>query len=133
MIWRNVLLSALATTLVIAVVGYAIAWHSLDSCESETFREIQRKNIVHTDMLGKEAPVLRSDVYARVTAPFQVEVSYLVRYDIHGSVHRKNYFVLPWRRFVRSVDVDYLVIARPLPTGLSANNSFKPNPLRGSA
>ena len=133
MIWRNVLFSVLATLAAVAVAGYAMAWHALGSCEDETFQDLQQKNVVHTDMMGKETPLLRSDVHARVTAPFHVEVSYLVRYDIHGSVHHRNYLVLPWRRYARSVDVDYLVLVWPSSTGLSANNSFKPNPLRGSA
>ena len=119
---------------VILAVGYGSAVASRNSCLDETHQDLERRNVVGTDMAGNRIPILRKDLSAKVVGPFVVEVSYLVPGDFHGSMHYDRYVVLLSLRHPISHDIIHLVGAPTSNnTGLSANNSFKPKPLRGSA
>ena len=84
-------------------------------------------------MLGNRIRLSRDDISASIVGPFLVEVSYMLPRDLHGSIYYTRYVVFFGYRHQRSSDVIHLVSTQPRSTGLSANNSFKPNPLRGSA
>jgi hypothetical protein len=132
-IWKKTAAYVAITVVVTIGAGYAIAFASLTACADETFSNIQRQGIRGTDMAGKRIDLTRGDVLARVTGPFLVETRYIVPRDFHGSYHFTNYVVLLWWRYERSSDVVYLVMAPSRSQWLSANNSFKPTPLRGAA
>jgi hypothetical protein len=132
-IWKRTAFGAGLVALSVLGAGYLTAWLSLAPCSDETFRELQRQRISGTDMLGSKVALTRDSVTAKVAGPFLVETRYMVPYDLHGSLHFTRYLALPWGHFARSSEVVHLVGA-PAPSGrLSANNSFKPKPLRGSA
>ena len=133
MTWKKTAVVASAFALGILVVGYASAWSSLDSCAEEVFRDTQRRNVAGTDMLGNRVRPSRDDISANIVGPFLVEVIYMLPRDLHGSIYYTRYVVFFGYRHQRSSDTIHLVSTQPRSTGLSANNSFKPNPLRGSA
>jgi hypothetical protein len=131
--WKKTAVVASALALGTLAIGYASAWSSLDSCAEEVFRDTQRRNVAGTDMLGNRVRPSRGDISANIVGPFLVEVSYMLPRDLHGSIYYTRYVVLFGYRHQRSSDAIHLVSTQPRLTGLSANNSFKPNPLRGSA
>jgi hypothetical protein len=103
--WRKIVLGTLFTFASVLCVGYAMAWVSLTWCADETYRTVSMRNIREHDF-----PVLdRDDVSARVVGPFLVEVSYLVRQELHGSVHYVRYWAFPWGRSEPSPEVVDLV------------------------
>ena len=112
-IWRKAAMGAALTLVCVLGVGYATAWLSLNSCADETFREIQRHGVRGTDMLGNRVDLSRSDVSARIAGPFLVETRHMVPYDLHGSLHFRQYVVLPWGRHERSSNVIHLVMVPP--------------------
>ena len=132
-IWKKTALGIGTATLAALGAGYATAWLSLTPCADETFQEIQRNGTSGRDIRGNRVVLTRHAVTARITGPFLVETRYIVPYDLHGSFQFKRYLVLPWGRYERSSDTIQLV-STPAPSSqLSANNSFKPTPLRGAA
>jgi len=131
--WRKAILAAAAVLVLAVGVGYLTAWSSLSACADETYQEIRRLGISGTDIQGNKVGLSRNNVSARIAGPFLVEVQYLVPYDLHGTLHVERYLALPWRTAKRSSEAIQLVTASASPSLLSANNSFKPKPLRGSA
>jgi len=131
--WRKAILAAAAALVLVLGAGYLTAWKSLSACADETYQEIRRLGISGTDIQGNKVGLSRNNVSARIAGPFLVEVQYLVPYDLHGTLHVERYLALPWRTAKRSSEAIQLVTASASPSRLSANNSFKPKPLRGSA
>jgi len=131
--WRKAILAAAAALVLFLGAGYLTAWNSLSACADETYQEIQHLGISGTDIQGNKVGLSRNNVFARIAGPFLVEVQYLVPYDLHGTLYVDRYLALPWRAVKRSSEAIQLVTASASPSRLSANNSFKPKPLRGSA
>ena len=131
--WRKATFAAVAALVLVIGLGYLTAWHSLSACLDETYQEIQHLGISGTDIRGNEVRLSRSSVSARIAGPFLVEVQYLVPDDLHGTLHIDRYLALPWRTAKRSSEAIQLVTSSAGSSQLSANNSFKPKPLRGSA
>ena len=116
--WKK--LTVAATTLAVALdSGYLSAWHSLSACADATYQELQRLGINGTDIRGNKVPLSRSNLPARVTGPFLVEVQYLVPHDLHGILYVNRYIALPWRTTRRSSEVVQLVAASIIPSQLS--------------
>jgi hypothetical protein len=132
-IWKKAAVLVPVLALGVLAIGYISAWSSLDSCAAEVFRETQQRNVAGIDLQRNLVRPTRNDVTARISGPFLVEVTYMLPRGLHGSIYYTHYVVIFWYRHQSSSDVVHLVNARPHATDLSANNSFKPNPLRGSA
>lgn len=132
-IWKKMLFGAGAACLLVLGAGYLTAWHSLEACADDTFRDLRRKGIRGRDMKGESVAMTRDEVSATVEGPFLVETCYLVPFSLHGSLHFKRYLVLPWGRYERSSDVVPLVFAPHRPGGSNARHRSPPMPPRGSA
>ncbi|QBH04134.1 hypothetical protein [Xanthomonas oryzae] len=130
---KTLLLGAGLIALLIVAVGYLSAWSSLSSCTDRTFEKLRREGISGTDMLGRKVAIDRESVTASIVGPFMVETRYMVPFDMHGSLHFKQYLALPWAIHERSTRVSDLVVAPAVVIGQSANYSSKPTPLRGAA
>jgi hypothetical protein len=131
--WKKTAVLASALAVGILAIGYASAWFSLSSCAEDVFQDTQRRNDAGTDLQGNRIEPSHGNISANIVGPFLVEVSYTLPRDLHGSVYYARYVVFFGYRYQRTSDVIHLVSTQPRETGLSANNSFKPNPLRGSA
>ena len=90
---------AIAVIGVLAVLGagYGCAWLKIGACRASVAEELLRKPVFGRDMRGNRVRVSPAALSARVTGPLKVEVSYLVPYDLHGSIHIQRFTVLPWR------------------------------------
>ncbi|UWX03493.1 hypothetical protein H1235_10210 [Pseudoxanthomonas sp. NC8] len=86
----------MAFILGLACAGYGCAWLKADACRAAVAEELSRKPVFGRDMLGNRVRVSPTEVSVRVTGPLQVEVSYMVPYDLHGSIHIQRFKVLPW-------------------------------------
>lgn len=107
-ILKKAAVSAAALLAAVLALGYLTAWRSLDSCAADAYSDMRSRGISGSDMRGRKVVLSRNEVFAKVTGPFQVEVSYMVPHDLHGSLHIRRYLVMPWRRYFRSSDVFYL-------------------------
>jgi len=109
---RNVLL-ALCLPAGLLAAGYLNAWATLDDCAEDVYRQdIGRSGV---DMRGRKRALQRADVTARIKGPFQVEASYMLPADLHGSVHVRTYFVFGGYRRLLDQDEIHLVRAASPP------------------
>jgi hypothetical protein len=90
--------------LVLAVVaaGYATAWFQREPCIDATWADITARGVVGHRLGGIDEAIKRTDIEARVIWPYRVEVSYLVPEGLEGTVHVRDYTVLPWKRTLRA-------------------------------
>lgn len=86
----------LAALVAFTGLGYACAWIKAGECRAAVAAELSHKPVFGRDMRGNRVRVLPNDVSSRVTGPLKVEVSYVVHYDLHGSVHIQRFKALPW-------------------------------------
>jgi len=123
--WKKATLGTALTFIFLIGVGYVTAWLSLASCADDTFREIQIKDISGMDMFGKKIALTRSNVSSKIVGPFLVETRFMVPYDLHGSIHLKQYYVFPWGRHERSSDIIELVMTPAALRSLISNYAIK--------
>ncbi|QQP95919.1 hypothetical protein [Lysobacter enzymogenes] len=108
---KNVLLALCFPTGLLAA-GYLNAWAALDACAEQVYRQDSGRSGV--DMRGRKRPLQRADITARIRGPFQVEASYMLPADLHGSVHTRTYFVLGGYRHLLDSQEIHLVRAGSL-------------------
>jgi hypothetical protein len=77
--------------------GYATAWASREACLDDAWREVAPLKVISRPHGQMERPLARGDLEARVTAPFRVEVSWLVPDGIESTVYAREYATLPWK------------------------------------
>ena len=77
--------------------GYASAFASRQACIDDAWREVAPLKVISHPHGQMERPLARSDLEARVTAPFRVEVSWLVPDGIESTVYARKYETLPWK------------------------------------
>jgi len=77
--------------------GYATAWASREACLDDAWQELAPQKVISHPHGQMERPLARSDLEARVTAPFRVEVTWLVPDGIESTVYARNYRTLPWK------------------------------------
>jgi len=77
--------------------GYASAWASREACLDDAWREGGPQKVIAHPHGQMERPLARSDMEARVTAPFRVEVTWLVPDGIESTVYARKYETLPWK------------------------------------
>ena len=82
--------------------GYVTAWASREACIDATWHELGPRRVIAHPLGEMERPLARSDLEARVTAPFRVEVSYLVPDGLESTVFARDYATLPWKRTLLS-------------------------------
>jgi len=93
---RWLLRGMMAVLFVLAVGGYGLAVASRDGCIRDTTADI-----VARDVRGFlfDGTMIRADAIAvtsEVRWPFVVDVYYSVPVDLHATLHRQRYIVLPW-------------------------------------
>lgn len=108
---RPIKLASISLALALGLVGtgYGCAWLKVDACRTIVVEELARKPVFGRDLHGNKLRVAPAAVSARVSGPFQVEVWYLVPYDLHGSIHTQKFRVLPWGIKRSSVEIIDLV------------------------
>ena len=107
--WKKAGASVLLVAIATYGLGYLTALYTRDSCIADTYLHVQNREIIGRDMRGRRVAIPRREISAHVIGPFQVEVSYMVPRGLHGNIHRRRYVVLPWRHYLRSSEVFYLV------------------------
>lgn len=89
-----------ASTALLLAIGYGEAFLSKKDCEEDVFADIRARYVRGVGLSGKRIPVARGDVRSTIAAPFAVDVTYLVRVDMHGVIHRERFLVLPGKRIL---------------------------------
>ena len=99
----RLVIRVLLLLLVLAIAaGYATAWASRDACIDSTWQELEPQRLSSHPVGEIERPLSRSDIEARVVAPFRVEVSYLVPKGLESTVYARRYETLPWKHSLLS-------------------------------
>jgi len=78
--------------------GYVTAYASRQACIDDVWRDLGPQRLVAHPHGEMARPLARSDLDARVTAPFRVEVSWLIPEGIEATVYARKYEALPWKR-----------------------------------
>ena len=130
---RRIIKSMALAVVALAIIGYLFAKSSLSACERDAYREMAIKNVHGREFGGRAVPLSEIKLSSRVICPFVVSVEFSVPRGLHKSFHERRYVTLPWGNYRILADDVYLVFRIEQNARLVANNSFKPNPLRGSA
>jgi len=75
--------------------GYAVALFGSSACEGRMQAEILAKHVTGRGMLGEVIPSSQIRVFSRVEYPFMVVAGYSVPVDLHASIHKARFLVLP--------------------------------------
>jgi hypothetical protein len=92
---KKVLTGTLIVTLLVAVIGYGLAFSAKKDCVKDTSRDLFTRHVKGFTM---EGPVDTSaiPITARVAWPFVVDVDYKVPWGMHVAMARNRYTVFPW-------------------------------------
>jgi hypothetical protein len=105
---KRVLVVGLMVALLVAIVGYGMAFSAKDDCAKDTSRDLFARRVKRFTMEGP-VDTAAIPVTSHVAWPFVVDVDYSVPWGMHAAVARNRYTVFPWGTKKVSHKVDLII------------------------